>query len=151
VPLVGDLDRTDDDRDASVVEIDGQGLAVSLSQDGGLTWQELPLPALPGSLDLTPQASGTYGYLLKITLNVPTACCVDCASPRGSKSRRPRCRVWDRAATGWNTARGITTGCRPACAKSVRRPATRRRCWNIVVDPPADYDPQRQTARIRGP
>jgi hypothetical protein len=150
VPLVGDLDRTDDDREASVVEIDGQGLAASLSQDGGLTWQELPLPALPGSLDLTPQASGTYGYLLKITL-----------TNAHSVLRRLRVTTWVQVAPaalpclGPGTNRmeyrtgdhyGLPTRVREIHSQA-SRPET---LLEHLVDPPADYDAQRQTARIRG-
>ena len=66
VPLVGDLDTTADDREASVVRIDATSATLSLSLDNGLTWRELGNGN--GSLDLTPQVSGIYGYLLKITL-----------------------------------------------------------------------------------
>jgi hypothetical protein len=150
VPLVGDLDRTDDDRDASVVEIDGQGMAVSLSQDGGLTWRELPLAALPASIDLTPHVSGTYGYLLKVALN-----------DSESVLRRLRVTTWVQVAPAALPCLGpgsnrmaYRTGDHyglPTRVREIRSQASHpETLLKHVVEPPADYDPQRQTARIRG-
>lgn len=72
VPLVGKLETTDDDREASVVKIDAAGASVALSLDNGLTWKDLPSPKLAAGgqevLDLTPHVSGTYGYLLRLSL-----------------------------------------------------------------------------------
>jgi hypothetical protein len=72
VPLVGKVDSTAEDRDASVVEVEGAGVSVALSLDGGLTWKELAAPRLKTgggeTVDLTSHVSGTYGYLLRITL-----------------------------------------------------------------------------------
>jgi hypothetical protein len=68
VPLVGDVETTDDDRDASVLKVDGEGLALSLSLDSGLTWKDL------GDVrDLTPYVSGRHGYLLKVGLKGTSA------------------------------------------------------------------------------
>lgn len=41
VPQVRSLDRTDDDRQASVVELEGRKLSLSISIDNGLTWEPL--------------------------------------------------------------------------------------------------------------
>ena len=41
VPIVGRMEATADDREASVVEIDGSGLGLSISLDHGLTWKEV--------------------------------------------------------------------------------------------------------------
>lgn len=72
VPFVGKLDTTADDREASVVDVEGSRASLALSQDNGLTWRDLSAPRLASggrqTLDLTPHVSGTYGYLLKITL-----------------------------------------------------------------------------------
>ncbi|MCL4205024.1 MAG: hypothetical protein KJ000_21290 [Pirellulaceae bacterium] len=150
VPLVGDLDRTDDDSDASVVEIDGQGLSVSLSLDGGLTWQEVRLAGLPASIDLTPRVSGTYGYLLRIALH-----------DAQSVLRRLRVTTWvqvapaalpclgpgsNRMAYRIGDHYGLPTRVREICSQA-SHPET---LLKHLVEPPADYDPQRQTARIRG-
>jgi hypothetical protein len=69
VPQVGKMETADDDRDASVVEVDAAGAALAISMDNGLTWSDLPRSADgPQAIDLTRHVSGTYGYLLKITL-----------------------------------------------------------------------------------
>jgi hypothetical protein len=66
VPLVGDLDTEEDDREASVAAVEGSGAALAVSLDNGLTWRSLG--AAGGALDLTPLVSGRYGYLLRIDL-----------------------------------------------------------------------------------
>jgi hypothetical protein len=75
VPLVGKVETGDDDREASVVKLDASGVKLALSLDNGTTWKELsPLPDPPPQggretlVDLTPHVAGTYGYLLRITL-----------------------------------------------------------------------------------
>ena len=65
VPLVGDLDTPDDQREASIVKIEGDGVALDVSTDNGLSWQSV---GEAGTYDLTRQASGRYGYLLKVML-----------------------------------------------------------------------------------
>ena len=66
VPVVGKTDTTDDDRDASIVKLDSSGATLSISLDNGLTWSDLAYSGAP--LDLTPQVSGAYGYLLRVNL-----------------------------------------------------------------------------------
>ena len=66
VPLVGGLDSRDDDREASVVALDATDAALSISLDNGLTWSAVETN--PTGTDLTRLVSGTYGYLLKISL-----------------------------------------------------------------------------------
>jgi hypothetical protein len=56
VPLVGDLETTDDDREASVVELDASGVRVSISLDNGLTWKELALAPVSKRSPLAPAA-----------------------------------------------------------------------------------------------
>ena len=68
VPSVGDLKKTDDDKQASVIELNGKGVTASLSRDNGATWEPLTIKKLPAVVDLTEQTAGTYGYLLKISL-----------------------------------------------------------------------------------
>src|SRR5688572_19213426 len=65
-PLVGDLDNTADDREASVVKVAAEGVRLSLSLDNGMIWQKFA--GAGGTFDLTPWISGRYGYLLKIDL-----------------------------------------------------------------------------------
>lgn len=56
VPLVGQLQTTDDDREASVIKLDASGTLVSISLDNGLSWSDLP--AGREQYDLTAQVSG---------------------------------------------------------------------------------------------
>ena len=48
VPLVGRLETTDDDREASVIEADATGVRLEISLDNGLTWEELAQAGGPG-------------------------------------------------------------------------------------------------------
>ena len=67
VPQVNKLEDPADDREASVVELDADGVAVEISLDNGLTWE--PIPVVAGKpCDLTGEVAGRYGYLLKLTL-----------------------------------------------------------------------------------
>ncbi len=59
-PKVGELESLEDDTEASVVKLDADDVAASVSVDNGLTWTAATLP------DLTPHVSGRYGYLLKL-------------------------------------------------------------------------------------
>jgi len=163
VPVVGDLDTTDDDREASVVELDGQGLSLSLSLDGGLTWREIAVPQLPAAIDLTRHVSGTYGYLLKISFGAPeprVARLSDAAS--APLLRRLRVTTWVQVAPAAlpALARGVNrmqyrTGDHyglPTRVREVRSQAGNPdELLKYAVDPPRDYDPQRKTDRIHGP
>src|SRR5205085_2678317 len=60
VPKVGELESLEDDAEASVVKLDADDVAASISVDNGLTWTAATLP------DLTPHVSGRYSYLLKL-------------------------------------------------------------------------------------
>src|SRR5262249_20395404 len=66
VPLVGKMETRDDDREASVVQLDASEARMAISLDNGITWKDLE--ANRGKLDLTPLVTGTYGYLLKLSL-----------------------------------------------------------------------------------
>lgn len=66
VPSVGDYDSIEDDKEASVVKIKGEGFELQVSKDNGISWQDI---AISGeSVDLTRYIAHTYGYLLKINL-----------------------------------------------------------------------------------
>ena len=79
VPQVGQLDRIDDDRQASVIELSGRHVTLSISLDNGLTWSPVPTAASESlqaggseaemAIDLTPWVSGRYSYLLRFTLD----------------------------------------------------------------------------------
>ncbi|HUT11697.1 MAG TPA: hypothetical protein VMY42_14445, partial [Thermoguttaceae bacterium] len=143
---------TDDDRDASVVRIDANGVSLTISLDNGLTWTDLDVAGASGGLDLTPHVAGTYGYLLKIKLS---------GAPGHAVVRRLAMTTWVQVA--------------PAALPSLRRGRNRMeyrtgdhhglntrvmeiaseagdpsRLLKYLVAPPADYDPAQKTGRIRG-
>ncbi len=153
VPVVGDLDTTDDDREASVVRIDGRSLSLALSLDGGRTWRDLAAHALPAALDLTPHVAGTYGYLLKVTLR---------GRPDEAVLRSLGITTWVQVAPaalpvlrrGTNRMAyrtGDHYGLKTRLVE-VRSDASRpEELLKYLAEPPADYDPSRKTARMRGP
>lgn len=69
VPDLGKLEDPKDDKQAAVLDIDGQGLTLSVSPDNAATWISLEAKANPAQVDLTPQVSGRYGYLLRVEVN----------------------------------------------------------------------------------
>jgi len=151
VPRVGDLDTTDDDCEASVIEIDARGVSLSVSRDGGIRWEALPNPSDP--IDLTRQVAGTYGYLLKLSLS---------GKPNESIVRRLLVTTWVQVAPAAlpALARGVNrfeyrTGDHyglPTRVLEVRSQANDpETVAKYVVEPPADYDPGRRTDRIHGP
>ncbi len=66
VPLVGKMETQADDREASVVELNAAETTLAVSLDNGITWKDVKTDQ--GKLDLTSLVSGSYGYLLKVTL-----------------------------------------------------------------------------------
>jgi hypothetical protein len=180
VPIVGDLETTDDDREASVLEIDAHGAELSISLDNGLTWKELALAPVPkGSplapraergaggegfedrhvagrsavLDLTPYVSGTYGYLLKIGLS---------GRPSEALVRRLGITTWVQVAPAAlpSLRRGenrmeFRTGDHyglPSRVVEIRSNASRpEELLKYLAEPPEDYDPARTTDRVHGP
>ncbi len=160
VPQVNDLDRSDDDCQASVVECRGRTLSLSISLDQGLTWQDVPAEfrraegqdQLTTRVDLTPWVSGRYRYLLKITLAGP----VDQALLSQLKIS-----TWVQVAPaslpalvpGTNTMRLVTGDHhgQPTRVMEIRSRASHPdQLLKYLVAPPANYDPTRQTARIQG-
>jgi hypothetical protein len=67
VPQINDLDDESDDCEASVLTLDTAApLAVSVSTNNGLTWQEAAkLEGGKHTLDLTKQVRDTYGFLIR--------------------------------------------------------------------------------------
>ncbi|NPV48099.1 MAG: hypothetical protein HPY69_14185 [Armatimonadetes bacterium] len=151
VPLVGNSATTADDSEASVVELEAEGVELSLSRDNGLTWETLS-PSAPGRYDLTPYVAGTYGYLLRIVLR---------GQPQEAVVRSLRITTWVQVAPAAlpTLHRGMNrleyrTGDHyglPTRVLEVRSRANRpENLLKFLVRPPDDYDPARQTARIRG-
>jgi hypothetical protein len=151
VPVVGDLDTRADDRQASTVTLDAANTSVSISLDHGLTWHELP--AASGTLDLTPHVSGTYGYLLRLTLR---------GEPQQAVVRSLEMTTWVQVhpaslpalRKGTNVMR-LATGDHhglPTRVLEIRPSAAKRdEFLKYVVEAPKDYDPTRRTSRVRGP
>lgn len=150
VPLVGDLDTTADDREASVVKLEGVGVSLSLSLDNGLSWQALT--ATNGTLDLTPQVAGRYGYLLKLALR---------GWPGEAMLRSLEIVTWVQVhpaslpalRAGKNTMRLVTgdhydlpTRVMAICPTAFDAGEFLRH----LVEAPRDYDPARRTSRVRG-
>ncbi len=156
VPLVGQLETTDDDREASVVELDAQGASLSLSLDNGLSWRELDAAAGAAgaaTLDLTSHVAGRYGYLLKVSLRGrPDQAVVRSLTVTTWVQVAPAALpVWHRGRNRMEYRTGDHYGLKTRVVE-IRSEANRpAELLKYLVEPPADYDPQRKAARIRGP
>jgi len=150
VPRVGDLDTADDDREASAVKLDATGASLALSLDNGLSWQRLS--ASSGTLDLTPQVAGRYGYLLKLELR---------GQPAESVARSLEITTWvlvhpaslPALRKGRNAMRLVTRdhyGPPSRVLAICPSAADREEFLKPLVEPPKDYDPARRTSRVRG-
>lgn len=157
VPQVGELENTEDDRNASLVEVSGDHVDVEISADNGLTWHETDEQATQFEdgrevIDLTPWVSGRYGFLLKFVL-----------TGEGQEAILEQFRIatWVQVAPaslpkleqGLNELRFVTGDHyrRQTRVKEVRsRAGTPRELLKYLVAPPEDYDPQRKTGRIKG-
>ncbi|HVE40506.1 MAG TPA: hypothetical protein VNM14_11490 [Planctomycetota bacterium] len=145
VPRVGTLETTDDDREASVLKLDAEGAAVSVSVDNGLTW------STPASADLTPLVSGRYGYLLKLAL-------------KGERAvvRSLELTTWVQVHSaslpslrkGKNEMRYVTGdhyGLDGHVVEIRTNGSDRADFLKNLVEPPKDFDPARTTSRAQGP
>ncbi len=152
VAKVGELDTTEDDCQASVVQIDAHRAALAISLDNGLTWEELKASSWPATLDLTPYVSGRYGYLIRVTLN---------GRPGEAVVRSLNIVTWVQVAPAAlpALAKGVNlmeyrTGDHYGLKTRVMELRTQandpKHLFKYLVEPPRDYDPQRKTARIRG-
>ena len=147
VPEVHEYATTEDDTGASVVRMEGERVGVSLSTDNGITWQ--PVSLSEGTADLTRFISGRYGYLLKLHLE-----------PR-SLVRSLEITTWVQVhpaslpalRQGHNEMRYVTGDHYGLNSHVVEvRPFANNPedLLKFLAEPPADYDPQRTTDRIRG-
>jgi len=152
VPVVGQMETTDDDRDASVVRIDGSGISLAISLDNGLTWTDLDAAGAAAGLDLTQYVAGTYGYLLKIRLSstpgravvrrLAMTTWVQVAPAALPSLRRGRNRMEYRTGDHYGLNTRVMEIGSEACDPS--------RLLKYLVAPPKDYDPAEKTGRIRG-
>lgn len=145
VPRVGKLETPDDDREASVVKMEGKGVSLSVSTDNGLNW------AAPASPDLTPQAAGRYGFLLRLDLKGEGACVRSLevttwvqVHPASLPSLRK----------GRNEMRYVTGdhyGLDGHVVEIRTNGSDRADFLKVMSEPPRDFDPARTTSRARGP
>ncbi len=154
VAKINDLDDPNDDAEASVVTVDAAvPLDLSLSLDHGLTWQQGgKVQGGRNVVDLTRLVRGTYGYLLRLSAAgsegqaAVNSLCIDTwvqvapiSLPRLKKGENHlRCDVGDRY--------GLKT------IPMLVNPDTSnpRDLEKYLVAMPGDYDPRRDTCRIRG-
>jgi hypothetical protein len=144
VPRVGKLETTDDDREASVVKVVGTGVTASVSVDNGLTWTAMTSP------DLTPLASGRYGYLLRLELKGQAAVLHSLETttwvqvhPASLPSLRQ----------GKNEMRYVTGdhyGLEGHVVEIRTNGSDRADFLKVLAEPPKDFDPARTTSRARG-
>ena len=152
VPKVGQLETTEDDCEASVVEIDATDASLSVSLDNGFTWQPVASVDAREQFDLTELVAGTYGYLLRIELKgVPGSAevrklgvttWVQVAPAALPSLRSGRNRMEFRSGDHYGLASRVVAVC-----SDTSKPDEFRK---IVVRMPDDYDPERKTGRIRG-
>jgi len=153
VPIVGNVETTADDREASIVQIDAEGTSLAISLDNGLTWIDLATVSKPTRLDLTKHVSGTYGYLLKITLR---------DRPGEAIVRSLGITTWVQVAPaalpslgkGENRMEyrtGDDFGLKTRVIELKSQSSDPKKLLKFLTEPPKDYDPKRRTARVRGP
>ncbi len=153
VPVVGRMESVDDDRQASVVEVDASGARLAVSLDGGLSWHRVAVTRWPAQVDLTRLVAGSYGYLLRISLE---------GRPHEAVVRSLCITTWVQVAPASLPALGkgknrmeYRTGDHYGLNTRVREIAsdasTPEGFFKYLAEPVDDYDPGRKTARIRGP
>jgi len=155
VAKVSDLDDLTDDSEASTVVLESfLPVNLSVSLDHGLTWQSICTvePNNKGTIDLTHVAKATYGYLLRLKTTGPGGAAAikslvidtwvqvaPISLPRLKKGKNHiRCEIGDRY--------GLTT------IPMLINPNTAdpKDLQKHLVAMPTDYDPKRNTCRIRG-
>lgn len=152
VPKVNRLETTDDDCEASVVELDAEGTNLSLSLDHGATWQPLSPTSQAGTFDLTKHVAGTYGYLLRLRLHgtaqlpivkkLVVTTWVQVAPASLPSLRAGSNQMEFRARDHYGLASRVVA----ICSDSSKPEELRKH----VVAMPDDYDPGRKTGRITG-
>jgi hypothetical protein len=152
VPLVGKLEDTKDDKEASVVEVDATGATLSWSPDYGDSWITLEPKQWPAVVDLTPQVSGSYGYLLNVALK---------GKPDAAVVRSLKITTWVQLApaslpgltAGENTFE-LKTGDHYGLATRVRavqpNAADENEFLHHLVRAPREFDPTSRTERAKG-
>lgn len=152
VPMVGDPAKKDDDREASVVEIDAEGATVEISLDNAATWEPQKVTKWPARIDLTGRVAGTYGYLLKVVLK---------GQPEKAVLRKLKLTTWVQLAPaslpalrqGTNRLE-LRVGDHHGLATRVLeiRPdvTDELELGKYLVRPADEYDPKHRTSRLKG-
>ena len=152
VPRVGELETTKDDRGASVVKMEANGVSVSLSLDNGISWQNLANQQ-GKTLDLTRYVGGTYGYLLKLALK---------GQPEEAAVQSLEIITWVQVhpaslpslRKGTNKMVYVTGDHYglPSHVMEIRPKGYDRQDFNKYLhEPPSDFDPTRKMRRAIGP
>ena len=155
VAKINDIDDPDDDTDASVVTLEAAApVALAVSLDHGLTWQHAGQVAAnaKGTVDLTRLVRGTYGYLLKLTTS---------GTPGQAAIRSLSIDTWVQVAPislprlkrGENHLRydvGDRYGLRTVPVLVNPDTSNPEDLKKYMIAMPDDYDPRRNTSRIRG-
>jgi hypothetical protein len=155
VPLVGKMETTADDREASVITLDASGVTLSISLDNGLTWQAVEVPRGSGgpvACDLTRHVAGSYGYLFKLAL---------AGKPAEAVVRSLSVTTWVQVAPASLPSLGqgknrmeYRTGDHhglPTRVMEIRTNGSDRADFlKYLHEPPEDFDPERKTSRARG-
>jgi hypothetical protein len=147
------METREDDREASVVQVDHAGAALAVSLDNGQTWTDLDLKSGIATVDLTSLVSGTYGYLLKITFN---------GQPETAVLRGLGITTWVQVApaalpslrAGRNRMEyrtGDHYGRKTRVKEVASNASDPNELAKYVTAMPANYDPSNKTQRIRGP
>ncbi len=157
VPRVGQLETSDDDCQASIVELSGHNVTLSISRDNGLSWTAVPNKQPSAgeatcTADLTPWVSGSYGYLLKMTLHGRATQAV---------VKSLKITTWVQVAPAslpalqqGSNKMTLVTGDHYNLNSRVIEVRSRaghpEQLVKYLVSPPEDYDPARKTDRIHG-
>lgn len=155
VPLVGDPAKTDDDKQASILELegDGKGVSLSISRDSGAIWEPIKVKKWPAVVDLTKQVAGTYGYLLKIAFK---------GKPDTALLKSLKITTWVQLApaslpalrTGTNTMQlksGDDFGLETRVVEYRSDSSNETSFFKQMIMPPREYDSKHRSARVKGP
>ncbi|MHC4071632.1 MAG: hypothetical protein ACYSUD_05015, partial [Planctomycetota bacterium] len=155
VPKVNDLDNPNDDKDASIVTVKGLvPIEVLVSLDQGLSWivvaEIQPDRATP--VDLTPVVKGTYGYLLKLkTLGTADSTAIQLLNIRTWVQVAPTSLpTLKKGTTTFRYNTGDRYGQQTIPMLVNPNTADPEDLKKYVLEMSDDYDPSRNTCRIRG-
>ncbi len=150
VPRVNEYESTEDDTEASIVEVDADGAELSVSTDNGLTWTKVA--AAGGKVDLTPQVARRYGYLLKVAASGKAA---------GAVVRSLKITTWVQLhpaslptlAKGVNKMQYVSGDHHGLESRVVEIRTSANAAEDFLKwcsEPPKDFDAARKTSRARG-